>query len=234
METTAQMSTVLTRICALKGHYAQLPFFAFLRDDRRDAAERLAFYPCMAHFILSFGDLNTYVLRQEPAPDAHQARVNVHTYEDDHHWPWYLEDFRKLGYDTPTTPTAVMEFLWSDATRQTRLLMYRLTAMIERASSVERLAIVEAIEATGQVLFTAVLGLAKPLEARLGVELRYCGLHHFTLESGHAIGADQRELGGIELDPDTHARCVRAVEDVFALFTQWTQELLRFAQRHSA
>jgi hypothetical protein len=110
--------------------------------------------------------------------------------------------------------------------------MYRLTAMIDRASSIERLAIVEAIEETGNVLLTAVLGIAKTLEARLGVELRYCGLHHFNLESGHAIGADHHELGGIELDPATYARCLRYVEDVFALFTQWTQELLRFAKRH--
>lgn len=48
----------------------------------------------MASFILSFGDLNRFVLRVEPTDDPCQEMINKHTYEDDHHWPWYLEDAR--------------------------------------------------------------------------------------------------------------------------------------------
>ena len=58
MDTSLRMSAVLSKIFILKRDYAKLPFFEFLRDERIDAADRIAFYPGMAHFILSFGDLN--------------------------------------------------------------------------------------------------------------------------------------------------------------------------------
>lgn len=226
------METVLQSIVTRKQQYRQLPLFQFLRDDRHAIAERLAFYPCMAHFILSFGDLNTYVLRREPAPDVHQARVNRHTYEDDHHWPWYLEDYATLGFDRPLCATTLLRHLWSEETRQTRLLMYQLTAMIDRASSVERLAIIEAIEATGEVLFSALLPLAQTLEAQRGVALRYCGNHHFQLESGHSVGSAQDDIAAIALDAPTQARCLQHVAAVFASFEAWTHELLRYASTH--
>lgn len=226
------MKTVLQKIFALKRDYAVLPLFRFMRDERVDAADRLAFFPCMAHFILSFGDLNRYVLRREPAADAHQARVNQHTYEDDHHWPWYLEDYRKLGFDALVHATDLMRFLWSDETRQSRILMYRLTALIEDASGIERIAIVEAIEETGNVLFKEILRLARILEARLGVELRYCGSHHFDLESGHTVGSEHQQIAAISVDAGTRERCVRLAEAVFEAFAAWTDELLRYAQAH--
>jgi hypothetical protein len=233
MNNTMPMRSVLQRVFSLKKDYAKLPLFEFMRDERRDAADRLSFYPCMAHFILSFGDLNRYVLRREPAPDEYQARVNTHTYEDDHHWPWYLEDYHKLGFDKLTRPTDLMRFLWSDEARQNRLLMHRLATLIEGASGVERIAIIEAIEETGNVLFTDILPLAKTLEARLGVELRYCGNHHFDLESGHASGSEHGEIAAILIDEATHARCLQMVEAVFEAFTAWTDELLRYAHAHT-
>ncbi|MFK0734565.1 MAG: hypothetical protein ACIWVG_26010 [Gloeotrichia echinulata HAB0833] len=48
---------------------------------------------------MSFGDLNRYVMRVEPTSDPYQAMVNKHSYEDDHHWPWYLEDLIKLRFE---------------------------------------------------------------------------------------------------------------------------------------
>jgi hypothetical protein len=126
-----------------------------------------------------------------------------------------------------------MGFLWSEATRQSRILMYRLTAMIEQASSIERLAIIEAIEATGQVLFTAILGIAQTLEERLGTELRYCGLHHFNLESGHAMGSEYHAMAAIEIGQATFERCLLFVDAVFSLFTEWTEELLHFVQHRA-
>lgn len=226
------MKTVLQRIFTLKRDYANLPLFQFMRDEGVDAADRLAFFPCMAYFILSFGDLNRYLLRRELPADAHQARVNAHTFEDDHHWPWYLEDYRKLGFDDRRRATDLMRSLWSDENRQNRLLMYRLTALVDGASGVERLAIVEAIEETGNVLFTEILELARIMEARLGVELRYCGSHHFDLESGHTVGSEQQAIAAIVLDAATRQRCLHLVDAVFEDFTAWTGELLRYARAH--
>lgn len=226
------MKAVLKKILENKRSYANLPLFQYMRDSRLSEEQRLSFYPCMAHFILSFGDLNKYVLREEPATNEYQQRVNLHTYEDDHHWPWYLEDFAKLGFDNWCTPTSLMQFLWSDETRQNRILSYRLAALISGASAVERIALIEAIEETGNVLFSEMLDLAKAIEQRRGIELRYCGAFHFNLESGHAAGTDHAAIADIVLNEVTEIRCLCIVEEVFTLFEDWTHELLRYAEAH--
>lgn len=227
------MKDVLKKISEHKQTYSELPLFQYMRDSSLTEEERLGFYPCMAHFILSFGDINKYMLREEPAINTYQQQVNDHTYEDDHHWPWYLEDFTKLGFDHLCSPTSWMRFLWSDETRQNRILTYRLAALISGASAVERIAIIEAIEETGNVLFSTMLNLAKAIETRRGIELRYCGEFHFSLESGHSVGSDRVEIAGILLDETTQARCLFLVDEVFGLFESWTQELLDYAKRHS-
>jgi hypothetical protein len=227
------MKHILNKIQDHKQIYANLPLFQFMRDTSLPEEERLAFYPCMAHFILSFGDINKYMLRQEPADDPYQARVNTHTYEDDYHWPWYLEDFTKLGFDYLCNPTSWMRFLWSDETRQNRILTYRLAALTAEASAVERIAIIEAIEETGNVLFSTMLDLAEAIEFRRGLQLRYCGEFHFSLESGHSVGSDRIEIAEIPLDEPTKARCIFLVDEVFSLFEDWTNELLCYAKKHS-
>lgn len=224
------MKTVLKKILDNKQAYFNLPLFQYMRDTSLTEEERLAFYPCMAHFILSFGDINKYLLREEPATDIYQQRVNIHTYEDDRHWPWYLEDFSKLGFDRLCTPTSWMRFLWSDETCQNRILTYRLASLISKASAVERIVIIEAIEETGNVLFSTMLDLAKAIELRSGIELRYCGEFHFALESGHAVGSDRLEIAEIFLDKKTQTHCLWLVDEVFALFASWTDELLNYAK----
>ena len=228
------MKIVLAKILEHKEAYANLPLFQYMRDASLSEEQRLSFYPCMAHFILSFSDINKYMLRSEPASDEYQQRVNIHTYEDDHHSLWYLEDFAKLGFDNRCAPTKLMRFLWSDETRQNRILTYRLAALISTASAIERLAIIEAIEETGNVLFSMVLELAKAIELRHNIELLYCGAFHFNLESGHLVGSDRIDISEICLDGATQARCLDLVDEVFALFESWTHELLSYAKGHSS
>lgn len=227
------MKYILKKILENKQAYSNLPLFQYMRDSSLTEEQRLGFYPCMAHFILSFGDINKYMLREEPTIDIYQQQVNIHTYEDDHHWPWYLEDFTKLGFDHLCSPTAWMRFLWSDATRQNRILTYRLAALISGASAVERIAIIEAIEETGNVLFSTMLNLAKAIETRRAIELRYCGEFHFALESGHSAGSNLNAIALILLDESTQARCLSLVDQVFGLFESWTYELLYYAKGHS-
>src|SRR5688572_16410726 len=108
------MRTVMKEIFQAKKRYAALPLFEFMRNESLSPRERLGFFPCMAPFILAFGDLNKYVMRDEASSDPHQQLVNAHTYEDDHHWPWYLEDLTALGFDRPTSMTQLLTFLYSD------------------------------------------------------------------------------------------------------------------------
>ena len=224
------MKSVLQHTLRRKRVYAQLPFFDFLRDETVPARERLAFFPCMASFILSFGDLNRYVLRVEPTDDPHLKMINAHTYEDDHHWPWYLEDFVKLGHDAAQPPSATLRMQYSDATVQNRLLSHRLAHAIWGATPTVRLAIIEAIEETGNVLFALTTKLAAQVEREIGSELRYCGEFHFQLESGHAMNNDHAELAEIALDEATRREAMVQVDQVFDWFTAWTHELLAYAR----
>lgn len=226
------MKQVLRQIFNKKRVYDQLPLFQWMRNERIPVRERLGFYPCMAPFILSFGDLNKLVLRTQQAEDLFQEMVNGHTLEDDHHWPWYLEDFRKLGFDAEMSGTEWMKFLWGEETLQNRVLMARLTGLIQGTSGIERLTIIEAIEETGNVLFTTMLPLAEVLEKELGEQLRYCGSFHFELEHGHAVGADHKALANIQLSNADRERHFAMVDEVFAAFEAWTDELLRYAQAH--
>jgi hypothetical protein len=226
------MKEVLRHIFGRKRSYELLPLFQWMRDDQLGARERLAFYPCMAPFILSFGDLNKFVLRAERPGDLYQDMVNAHTLEDDHHWPWYLEDFAKLGFDEELRGTDWMNFLWGPETIQNRVLMARLTALISGTSSIERLIIIEAIEETGNVLFSNILPLAEQIERELGQPLRYCGSFHFNLESGHAVGADHKVLANLQLSAQDRARGIAMVDEVYAAFEDWTHELLRYALAH--
>jgi hypothetical protein len=126
-----------------------------------------------------------------------------------------------------------MKFLWSDETCKNRILTYQLAALIAGTSAVERIALIEAIEETGNVLFTVMLDLAKAIESRRGIELRYCGSFHFDLESGHSAGSDHAAISAIELDDLARERCLYLVDEVFSLFEAWTQELLNYAKLHS-
>jgi hypothetical protein len=157
--------------------------------------------------------------------------INAHTYEDDHHWPWYLEDFTKLGHDdVRRDPGDTLRFLYSDATIQNRLLAHRLAHLIWSAEPVVRLAIIEAIEETGQVLFALTSSIAAQYQHDTGVELRYCGEFHFNLESGHAMNNDHAEMAEITLTPAQQQDALRCVDQVFEWFALWTHELLAFAK----
>jgi hypothetical protein len=224
------MRAVMNAIFNAKREYAKLPLFELMRDASLTPRERLSFYPCMAPFILAFGDLNKYVMRVEGSTDLHQQLVNAHTFEDDHHWPWYLEDLTTLGLDRQRSMSDALRFMFSDQTKVNRMLGTKLAHLLYGATPVERLVIIEAIEETGNVLFALTAKLARDIETREHITLRYLGDFHFSLETGHAMsGADHRELAAIMLDDVQRARCVTLVSQVFEYFEAWTNELLAFA-----
>ena len=222
------LGPVLQRIDELKLNYAQMSFFEYLRDETIDADDRIAFVPYVAYVIVSFEDLHTYILQKKPAHDACRERINAHVYDDDHHWSWYLEDLHKLGFNKIAAPSGEMKFLWSGATCANRILMYRLTTMINRANRTERMAIVEAMEGAENVLFQAFIRIARVLAERIGDALHDSGSHHVHLESGPGVGSDHRGLAAMEVDQATRDRCLCFVDEV-EVFAQCTQELLHFA-----
>lgn len=228
------MKTVLAHIMRRKHAYSTLPLFARMRDARLSPQTRLSFMPGLAFFVMAFGDLNRYVLREEPASDAYQQRVNVHTYEDDHHWPWFLEDLETLGWNGTTTTTDALRALWSDDTHRSRILMYDLCAIATAAQRIERLAVIEAIEETGNVLFSLTTQLADMMQTETNRELRYMGAFHLALESGHLQNSEHAELAALTLQPHEQRRCIDFVDRVFDTFTAWTHEAARQIDRAAA
>jgi hypothetical protein len=229
------MDAVFAHIARHQRAYAALPLFERLRDDGLPARARLGFMPCLAFFVMAFADLNRYVLRREPPRDPYDARVNAHTREDDHHWVWFLEDLDTLGWNAATTTTDALRALWRDDTYRSRILMYELCAMLGGANSVERYAIVEAIEATGHVLFALTTRAAEVWQAATGRPLRYMGADHFALENGHLQRDDGTvALERIALSDDVRQRCVVFVDRVFDVFAAWTEEAERFVGRTAA
>lgn len=79
--------------------------------------------------------------------------------------------------------------------------MYDLCATLARASGPERLAVVEAIEETGNVVFTLTAQLADAVRKKSGEALKYLGSFHTNLESGHMQNGDQQQLMRVQLEP---------------------------------
>ncbi|VWC84757.1 hypothetical protein BLA39750_01449 [Burkholderia lata] len=221
------MEAVLAHVRQNRKDYESLPLFDRLRNDRLPPLARLEFMRGFMFFVMAFGDLNRYVLRAEPPADAHQARVNAHTREDDHHWPWFLEDVETLGWNDTTTVTDALRMLWSEQTYRSRLLMYELCAIVAEADGVERLAVIEAIEETGNVLFALTTRVAAQVHVQTGRELRYLGAFHFALESGHLQNGEHAERLPIALGDDRRAHCITLVDRVFRAFAAWTHEATR-------
>ncbi|MEO8061725.1 MAG: hypothetical protein ABI821_03150 [Pseudomonadota bacterium] len=230
-----RMKAVLRELAQARRHYSGLPLFEFLRSESIPARDRLAFYPCMAPFILASSDLNRFVLRDEASDDPHQKLLNERTYEDDHHWPWYLDDFAKLGFDRSASITQVLRSYMKDDARESRMLGARLAQLLQGATPVEKLVVVEAIEATGNVLFELTSKIAAQLEAAGGPELRYFGRFHFPREPGISLrGYDRSALETIALSSLERVRCLDLSFRVFDLFADWSAELLGYAKNSLA
>ncbi|MBE9212075.1 hypothetical protein IQ247_05010 [Plectonema cf. radiosum LEGE 06105] len=230
------MQEILSLIEEKNQEYALLPLFKFLEDKTINPRQRLSFAPCIAHFIMSFGDLNKYVFREKQVLSKVQDIINEHTYEDDHHWPWFVTDLEKLGFNPQMNFTQVLRYLWSEQSKVSRQLSYQLSAYTLQAEPIIKIAAIEAIEATGYVLFSRTAQVASELTEITGEKYTYFGDFHFNLENGHAMGTEGGEafLATLDLTESQRQQAYEVVENVFSIFTEWTHELLAYAQKQNA
>ena len=225
------MQSVLARLGARAKSFSEHPFFAFLKDETIPGRDRMAFAPCIAPHVLTFRDLCAHVVRDD-AGEAHpvQALVNVHSREDDDHWQWFLDDLARLGDDPTLSFTAATRFLWSDATLQTRLLGYRLCAYAMGAAPIDRLLVLQCVEAAFQVALGSVGGAVRAFTASGGPELSYFGAAHEAAEAAHT-GEDEshRVLAETHLDEAQRVRLLALVDGIFDAYEAWARELLAFS-----
>ena len=182
--------------------------------------------------MLGFSDLCTFVLREEPTTDRFQEMVNVHAREDDGHWKWFLEDMATLGEDAELRFTDAVRLLWGPATTNTRRLTYRLMTIGAKSSPLQRVVLIEAIEAANKVALAAARHAAEDFERRSGRRLAYFGATHNSVEEQHSLDGDDARaalLGAAPSDAERAAMHV-LVDDVFAAFSDLMDELFRFAR----
>ncbi|BAZ33152.1 hypothetical protein NIES4074_56620 [Cylindrospermum sp. NIES-4074] len=226
------MKKILEFIDIKQQEFAQVPLMKFLEDKTIDPSQRLAFAPCVAPFAMNFGDLNKYILREEPAKNEIQKIVNQHTYEDENHWMWFLEDLVTLNLDPSQKFSDSLRFMWGEETKKTRACCNTLIAIcISQVEPIQKLVIVEAIEATGNVILSRTAQVAKELQQITQKQYHYFGEHHFAVETGHTRGEFNIEpfLETLELNQQQTQESLELVKAVFKAFTEATEEMLEFA-----
>ncbi len=229
------MEEVLALIEKKKQKFAKSGLFEFMRDKSIDPRQRLAFAPCVAPFVMSFGELNKYVFREEPTNDPLQEIINKHSYEDDHHWLWFLEDLETLGINKTLKFSDALNFVWSEETQASRWLTHQIFRYAFGATSIAKLAILEVIEATGNVFFSTASPIAEELRTITQKEFLYFGCFHLEVETGHTTGTPDIEqlIENIQLTIESRQEALDIVENLFEAFTKLTDELLVYAKNHS-
>lgn len=225
------MKDVLAYIEGKKASYAKLPFFEFLRDRNIAPQQRLAFAPSFAFFVMGFGELNKHAFRQEPTTDEVQLIINQHTYEDDSHWIWFLEDLEKLGADKALSFSKTLKFLWSQENDFSRWTTYRLYQLTHQATPIQKLVVIESIEATADIFLDLTSQIADQLQAEGKTECKYFGQHHFDIDSNHTMHSDEADhkVEDIVVPEDFKARAYELVDEVFALFTAFSDALHQYS-----
>jgi hypothetical protein len=230
------MKEVLELIEKKKQEFGKLPFFNFLQDKSVHPKQRLAWAPCVAPFAMSFGELNKRVLRVEPTNNKLQELINKHTYEDAHHWKWFLQDLEKLELNHSLKFSEALKFLWSEDLQKTRKLSQDLFSLCNLYDEpILRLVIIEVIEATGHIGQTIVAKVTQELQEITQKEYRYFGEHHLTVENGHlhlaGVNNVEQLLESLEMTEEQKVKAFEIVDQIFESFTEFVQEMLAYAKK---
>jgi hypothetical protein len=227
------MKRILKYIDEKNAAYGRHAMFDFLTDQNVPAEQRLVFAPYMAHFVFSFMDINRFVLRDLSSDDEYQHLVNIHTDEDSHHWPWYLNDLEKLQMNKSGKFSDWLYFIWSDHGIRSRMLTYDMVGLAKQASPVGKVILVEVIEKTGNVFLGHTADVSRQLNGHADDYLYY-GKNHLDCESGHTMGTPDIEnvLLGIELSEDEFTAGMRLIDDTYLLYEHFLDEMLEYANSH--
>ncbi len=116
------------------------------------------------------------------------------------------------------------------------MLTYQLYQYIAQSEPIEKLVLLEAIEATSDVLVSATQKVVKELRLTTNFEYKYFGDCHFDAESNHNACSQESHLliENIYISEKTRDKSIYLIDDVFNLFSQWTEELLDYAQSLSS
>lgn len=222
------MEELLALIKEKQNKHAQIPLYRYLRDTKISPIERMAFAPCFSYFVMSFSELNRDILRVEPTTDPIQELVNHHTYEDEDHWIWFLEDLKKLGYDESIKFTEALRFLWSDETRAQREVVRWMFGEGAAASPFNRMMMMESIEAIADIFLNITRSIAEELQILDGRDCRYFGNMHTVVDSNHTMYTPESQsfLGDIQLTSEEKEEALRIIDKTFSMFELLMSDIL--------
>ena len=226
------MKRVFEYIALKSAQFADEPLLIYLRDPTVAPDRKLKLVPWAAHFVMTYADLCHFFLRIERPRDRYDDLINIHISEEATHWKWFLADLTNLGMDPTVRFTDAIRLLWSDATAKTRNLSYEICKLSAALGSLQRLVMVNAIEATGAVTIEALTRVGTEFEARSGRRLVFFGSHHLESERDHTIADDaiRVSLEELSLDDETRADLFSIVDRVFEHFRGFADDSLRMAQ----
>ncbi|MGD1805439.1 hypothetical protein ACP6PL_08355 [Dapis sp. BLCC M126] len=230
------MKDILSLIEHKQVEFRQHPLYQFLRNKNIAPRRRLAFAPCFAFFVMGFAELNQYAFREEPTDDPIQKIVNQHTYEDDCHWPWFLEDLEKLGMNYSLKFTSCLKYLWNQDNKFSRSTIYKLYKLGYKAEPIQKLAMIEAIEAIADIFLGATAEVCQELQSFSDENYPYFGQHHFTVDTSHTIYSSELKqfIENIQIPEQIETSVRAAVDEVFDIFVEFSTSLLEYAQNYSS
>ncbi|MEM6752169.1 MAG: hypothetical protein AAF630_04165 [Cyanobacteria bacterium P01_C01_bin.38] len=228
------MKEVLELIEQRKREFTKLPFFEYLGNESIDPKQRLAWVPYISPLVMSFADLWKYDFRKEPANNQLQELINKHTYEDDYHWIWFLEDLEKLGFNYSLKFSDSLRFLWSEKTTNTRLLCHKIGLYTFEKEPFIVVSAIQTMEATFEVVLSRTIPLIKEIQATTNQRYPYFGSHHWHVENNHAMNTEHNMelLKDIQLTENEKIKSFEVVEQLFYLFTESMNELMINAKNY--
>jgi hypothetical protein len=230
------MEELFTLIQQKQNEFVKLPLFKFMKDKNFSVQERLAWMPCLTHIAMGFADVWKYDFRIEPSDDEIQQLINKHTYEDEDHWVWFIEDLKKLGFDRTLNFSDAIKLLWGEETKQTRLVPHLVASSVRNADPIVKLAGIEAIEATFYVFISATIPLIQEIAKTNNHVYHYIGGTHFEVEKSHTIRQSEikQSFQYLQLNSQQINDSFAVIERVFDLFSSSMEELLTYAQNHNS
>lgn len=222
------MKEILELICIKGQELRELEIFKFFQDKNLTSKEKMLWVPYFAPFIMGFSDLNKSVFRKEPSNDQLQKIINQHTYEDDSHWMWFLQDVETLGLNKSFSFNDSLRFIWSDKTKHTRQICQKIALHVENAEPVIMLIAMLCIEETFKVGLSELAPLIQQLEQDSNVKYSYFGANHLETEKNHSHNSIEMEnlLKSIQLTTAQMNKANQIVDLIFMLMSNSLSELL--------
>lgn len=223
------MEEIFGQIEQASRQFARHPFFHYLRSSEVAPLQRFAFARQLTPWVLGFADFCRDIVADEQSEDLLQRQLNVHTREDQDHWRWFLQDVAALDAARGAPPmswSASVEFLWGPTTLAARRLTSTCVGLGYGASPLEKLVVLESVEATNKVALEAVQEAARALARETGIELVYLGEVHERAEQGHTREHEEHgEVRALVLEDARRVHMRSLIERVFAAFDALMTEL---------